>query len=181
MDGTDRARHDEPIRAEPAALKYTSEYVRRLLLERHHIRAKLENPGGSIILTASALPDFERGGIEYSSEIGNSFHLDLMEVEEQLSLLPKGDVDVLFTYMDGMNSQQAAYYLNARGGVTIRKRWQRAMERLVGKLNGTKPAGIEGAGRTSDGDASVGRKAESHNSLSRGDSGRAPTMVDPEA
>ena len=123
----------------------------------------------------------ERGGLEYSSEIGNSFHLDLMEIEEQLAELPKGMVDTLLTYMDGMNSRQAAYYLNARGGVSIRKRRESAMKRLMGNLNGDRPDGSEDAGRPSDGVTPSGRQGESHNPLSGGDSGQASAVGDSEA
>lgn len=144
MDSADST-SDYGLTREPEAIKYTSEYVRRLLLERHHIRAKLENPGGSVILTQAALPDFERGGMEYSSEIGNSFHLDLMEVEAQLAELPKGQVDALLSHIDGMSSQQAAYYLGAKGGITIRQRRKRGTDAIAGMLNDNRPAELKNA------------------------------------
>ena len=176
MDGTDSTRHYEQI--EPEAIKYTSEYVRRLLLERHYIRAKLENPGGSVILTQSALPDFDRGGVEYSSEIGNSFHLDLIEIEDQLSDLPKGQVDALLKYLDGYSSDEAAYYLGVKGGITIRLRWLRAVDRLMGMLNGNQPADSTDVGRASDTTTDTGREDSQDDPLPRGDSRSTPTVDD---
>ena len=180
MDGPDRTRHDEQLNVrEPTAIRrYTNEYVRRLLLERYHIRAKLENPGGSVILTASALPDVERGGIEYSSEIGNSFHLDLIEVEDQMSDLPKGMQDEIVDWIDGMSSQQAAYYYSAKGGVTIRQRRRRAIERMVKELNGRQSTESEGVGRTRDGDTEARREEESDDPVQGRDSGQASATVD---
>lgn len=149
---------------EPNAIRFTNSYVRRLLAERHHIRAKLENPGGSIVLRASTLIDGQPRE-DYSSQIGNNFHLDLIEIEDQLSEIPKDQVESLLTHMDGMNSQQAAYYLNARGGVTIRQRRKRAIDRLVGKLNGQRAEGVEGAGRGSNRDSETGRKVQQDDAL----------------
>jgi hypothetical protein len=184
LDGTDRTRYNvEQLRDEPEAIKYTSEYVRRLLLERHHIRAKLENPGGSIILTQSSLPDFERGGLDYSSEIGNSFHLDLIEIEDQLSELPKGMVDTLLDYLDGYDSRSAAYYLGVRGGVTIRQRRMRALERLMGMLNDrvNDSTELKSAGNGSNADVREGREGAPHDDVSSGNVGPTPSISDSEA
>ncbi len=115
--------------------KYTSHYVRRLLAERHHIRAKLENQGGSVILTATSRVDADRD-IDYSGQIGNPFHLDLIELEMWMSELTKGERDALEAWSDGMNTQQAAIYLNAKGSISaIRKRRQRGIEHITGKAN----------------------------------------------
>ena len=178
MDGTDSTRHDAEIVApvavqyEPFVVrKYTNEYVRRLLLERHHIRAKLENPGGSVILTASALVDIDRGGVEYSSEIGNSFHLDLIEVEDQLSELSKGDRDTILSYIDGYNDQQAAYYMGVKGGVAIRQRRLRAVTRLVGKLN--ERSELRGSG---NGDTETGREGQGNDPVSPRDIRSTPPI-----
>lgn len=162
---------------EPYAVRqYTNDYVRRLLLERHHIRAKIENPGGSIILTASALVDVERGGVSYSSEIGNSFHLDLIEVEEQLNELSKGDRDTILSYIDGYNDQQAAYYMGVKGGVAIRQRRLRAVERLVGKLNDRRSE----LGGPSHGDSTTGREGQGNDPLQGRDTRRSQTVNDQE-
>lgn len=120
--------------AEPEALQFTNDYVKRLLLERHHIRARLTNQGGSIILTATARVDFDRF-VDYSTEIGNSFHADLITLDQHLAELSKGERDALNSYIDGMSSEEAAPLLNARGGVTVRQRRKRALDRLTKRLN----------------------------------------------
>jgi hypothetical protein len=125
---------------EPDAIKYTTDYVRRLLVERHHIYAKLYNPGGSVILTSTARVDSERG-TEYTSMIGSTFHLDLIELDTALKeAIDSGDfnkdeIEALLTWVDGMNSQQAAHYLHAAGPVTIRKRRSRGVRKLTDTLN----------------------------------------------
>lgn len=159
---------------------YTTEYVRRLLAERHHIYAKLYNQGGSVILTATALVDQDRG-VEYSTEIGNSFHLDLIELAQQMKGLPKDQLRAMMTWMDGMNSQQAATLLHAKGATTIRKRRERGYAALTRKLNDEQLPAVEGAGRRSDGNTQTGREGEQDDPLSGRDTGREASVDDTEA
>ena len=124
---------------DPDAIRYTNDYIRKLLAEAVYIYAKLQNPGGSIILTSTALIDADRG-YEYSSDIGNVFHLDLIELSEQMRRLSRKERDSLWAWAIGLSPQQAAMYLQARGTVrlgpdAIRKRRQRSVNALTENLN----------------------------------------------
>lgn len=120
--------------------RFTPAYVRRLLIERVYIYAKLYNPGGSIILrgTDSVDPDRPLG---YSTEIGNTFHLDLIELDRQFAeAVKEGDlthkqVRAIQSWADGMNSRDAADYLRAKGPVSIQKMRQRAVKKLQERLD----------------------------------------------
>ena len=131
---------------EPFLARIGNDRVKRLLLDRHLIRARMINPGGSIILTASGLIDTEQFD-DYSTEIGSSDHLDLLDLEQQLKeCITDGtftveDILALFTWMDDMSSQQAAIYLNARGPVNfradaIRRKRGNAVKTLTDGING---------------------------------------------
>lgn len=123
------------FRDDPFDAYYTTEYVKRLFAEWQYIYAKLINQGGSVVLTASALVDHDRG-VEYSTEIGNSFHCDLIDLAEKLKKLSKAEVQALFAYAEGMSSDQVAPLLGAKGGVTIRKRQSRAVHKATDLMNG---------------------------------------------
>lgn len=122
------------FREDPFDDVYSTEYVKRLFAEWQYIYAKLYNQGGSVVLTASALVDHDRG-VEYSTEIGNSFHLDLIDLAEKLKKLPKGQVAALFAYAEGMSSEQVAPLLGAKGGVAIRQRQHRAVVKATELMN----------------------------------------------
>lgn len=111
---------------------YNSDYLRKLLVERPYIRARLENAGGSVILTGVAA-DTESLS-EYSSQIGSSFHLDLIEAEMLLRELPQEQQVALAQWAAGLTPKQAAMYTNVKGTVT-RKRRQRGIETLTEKMN----------------------------------------------
>lgn len=111
---------------------YNSDYLRKLLVERPYIRARLENAGGSVILTGVAA-DTEALS-EYSSQIGSSFHLDLIEAEMLLRELPQEQQVALAQWAAGLTPKQAAMYTNVKGTVT-RKRRQRGIETLTEKMN----------------------------------------------
>jgi hypothetical protein len=102
--------------------------------------------------------------MEYTSQIGSTFHLDLIELDlalkEAISSkeFSKDEIEALMTWVDGMNSQQAAHYLHSTGPVAIRKRRSRGIGKLTVALNGDSPH----TGRTSDGDAEGGREEASH-------------------
>lgn len=138
---------------------FTPAYVRRLLLERVYIYAKLYNPGGSIILRGSDSVDPDRP-LGYSTEIGNTFHLDLIELEQQFTQaiaegdLTKKQVKAILTWADGMNSRDAADYMHATGPVSIQKMRQRAVRKLQERLDGQ----ASKSGRTGDRDASPRRQ-----------------------
>lgn len=100
-----------------------------------------------MILTATGRVDHDRG-TDYSSEIGSSFHLDLVELDEKLeSMVADGSMSIkeyeaLLSWADGMTSQQAAHFLYARGSVPddlIRKRKSRGVRKLVEGMNGEGP------------------------------------------
>lgn len=111
-------------------------YVKRLLIERHGIRAALESPGGSIILAATSL-DLDALKT-YSSVIGNDSHLDLIEAEQRVNQLPVEQRIALLAWCDGMTPQDAALYVNKRTGKhkstephNAYKRIDRAAERVA--------------------------------------------------
>src|SRR5688572_30625410 len=79
---------------------YTTQYLRRLIAERAYIRAALYNHGGSIITHGSSL-DLE-GQDVYTSQIGNDFHLDLIEAENIMAHeMPKQQRDTLLQWSEG--------------------------------------------------------------------------------
>ena len=126
------------IGVDPDAIQYTSHYVRRLLAEAAYVYAAIENPGGSVILTQTGIIDADRG-YEYSSQIGNQFHLDLIDLQEQMKILSKGERDSLITWANGLTAFEAAQYLHSTGSVNlenaVRKRRQRGIERLTKGFN----------------------------------------------
>lgn len=119
---------------------FSLDYVRRLLIERVYIYAKLHNPGGSVILRGSDSVDPDRP-LGYSTQIGNMFHLDLIELESQFNKaieegdLTKKQVDSILTWADGMSSRDAADYLHAKGPVSVQKMRQRAVRKLQRRLD----------------------------------------------
>lgn len=118
----------------------TSDYVRRLLAERHYIYAKLYNQGGSVILRQTDIVDHDRP-VGYSTEIGNSFHLDLIQLEIQFDALVKSkelsrqEVLALISWADGLTAQQAADYIHAKGAISVRKQRSRGTRKLTESLN----------------------------------------------
>jgi hypothetical protein len=137
MDDT-RGTSSTPLGSDPDAIEYTSGYVRRLLAEASYIYASLENPGGSVILNQTGIIDADRG-YEYSSQIGNSFHLDLIDLQTQMKELSKGERDALVAWANGLTALEASQYLHSEGRVnladTVRKRRQRGIERLARGFN----------------------------------------------
>ena len=103
----------------PVALRFLTKKERRYLLERHHVRAKLENPGGSVLLTASALVDSDRPE-GYSSQVGSDSHLDLIEAEVKVNdllgegLITKQDVADVLAWFDSLDSLSASKFLDGR-------------------------------------------------------------------
>jgi hypothetical protein len=124
---------------EPESVKYTNDYVKRLIIEFHYIYARLLNPGASIILRGTAASTEQ--GEQYSTEIGSSFHLDLIELQRELRKLPANERKALITWALGLSSQQASVFLGARGAVRIRKRQERGKKALVKGLNEPRDGG----------------------------------------
>lgn len=113
---------------EPVSLRWTSAYLKRLLIERHGIRASLENPGGSVITTATRKLETD-SMTAYSPVIGNDFHLDLLDAESEVKTLDAVERARLLAWCDGLSAQVAAEFASVRPGA-IRKR-QRTINKLV--------------------------------------------------
>jgi hypothetical protein len=113
--------------------------MKKLLIERHGIRAALENPGGSVILTmSSAAADANDVFEMYSSVIGNDFHLDLLTAEQEVNQLEVQDRIELLAWCDGMSPKEAAQWANTKGGRVrttgkhaARKRLQRTVQAVA--------------------------------------------------
>lgn len=143
-------------------VNYTTAYLRRLIAERPYIRAALYNHGGSIITHGVSL-DLE-GQDVYTSQIGNDFHLDLVEAEEIiLTDMSKQQRDTLIDWADGINEKMAADLMRLKTRV-LHMRRKRAVDRLQermedGQLGGTgrsTPEEVRESGRdepTKDGDS----------------------------
>jgi len=112
---------------------YANDYLRRLLIEAPYIRARLENQGGSVILTGVAA-DTERVNSDYSSQIGSGFHLDLIEAELALRELPVEQQEALVAWASGVSAKEAALYSSVHGTV-LRKRRERGIKAITEKMN----------------------------------------------
>jgi len=140
-----------------------------LLIERRYIYAKLYNPGGSVILRASDIVDHDRP-VGYSTEIGNTFHLDLIDLNMELQKLvdekhcSKKEIQALLTWADGFTAQQAADYMHARGAVSVRKLRSRGLRKLQEQINGN----AQESGGTGDRDTGVGRQKAEDNTVQNG-------------
>lgn len=160
---------DDSTSTRGALADYTSEYVRRLLVERRFIYAKLYNQGGSVILRDTDIVDHDRP-TGYSTEIGNSFHLDLIQLEIEFEAAVEAreltikQVNALLTWADGMTSQQAADYLHARGPVSIRKLRSKATAKLKDRMNDA--ARPKGTGRTGNGTIGARRERQQDDIIS---------------
>ena len=127
---------------EPNAVQWTTDYLKTLLIERHNIRAAIENPGGSIITGGVAQAADADQLPSYSSELGNSSHLDLIEAETELSRFDARDRIELLAWCDGLSPKQAADWANIKGGkvrangnYASRKRIDRAAQKIARLAN----------------------------------------------
>lgn len=134
---------------------YTNDYVRKLFLESPYIRARLTNPGGSVILRGTAA-DTEAPQ-EYSVQIGSGFHLDLLEMELKFDELPEDQQQALIVWRNGVSPKEASMYFAAKGSV-IRKRRERAVDSVAKKLNEHEQGTNDDLGRTSGPDTPRSRK-----------------------
>lgn len=119
---------------EPSVFRFTNDYVKRLLIERYRIRARLENPGGSVILQNVAATTEQLQ--EYSQTIGNTFHLDLIDAEDYVRKLNKADRKLLTDWINGLTAEKAAEYYQVKP-----KALQKRRERVIAHM---KEALIEG-------------------------------------
>jgi hypothetical protein len=116
-----------------------NEYIKKLLIERHGIRAALENPGGSIITAGPArAADADDMSTSYSSVIGNDYHLDLLDAEQAVNKLPLQERIETLAWCDGLSPKQAAQWANitshtVRSTTTAaaRKRMQRTITKIA--------------------------------------------------
>jgi len=115
---------------EPRSIYWTTDYLKALLIERHNIRAAIENPGGSIITGGVAQAADADQLPSYSSEMGNASHLDLLEAEKQVMRLEARDRYELLAWCDGMSAKQAADFANIRSG-KIRANNQSASQKRI--------------------------------------------------
>jgi hypothetical protein len=127
---------------EPDSVRWTTDYLKTLLIERHNIRAAIENPGGSIITGGVAQAADADQLPSYSSEVGNASHLDLLEAEAEAMRIDARDRIELLAWCDGLSPKQAADYANIRGGKiksnaswASRKRIDRAAKKIVEHAN----------------------------------------------
>lgn len=106
---------------EPKAVRWTTAYLKRLLIERHAIRAKLENPGGSIIVSPTRKAETTIG-VDYSAVIGNDAHLDLLDAEVEVNRLPVDERIRLLVWCDSLSPESAASFLSVPPGAISRRR-----------------------------------------------------------
>jgi len=115
---------------EPRSVFWTTDYLKKLLIERHNIRAAIENPGGSIIIGGAAQAADADQLPSYSSEVGNTFHLDLLEAEDEMRRLDAPDRIELLAWCDGLSPKQAAQWANLNGGRIRSTRNEAARKRI---------------------------------------------------
>lgn len=142
---TRRTKTREVVKKEIDAhpVNYTTAYLRRLIAERPYIRAALYNHGGSIITHGVSL-DLE-GQDVYTSQIGNDFHLDLVEAEEIiLTDMSAQQRDTLIDWAEGINEKMAADLMRLKTRV-LHMRRKRAVDRLQERMNDGQLGGSSGS------------------------------------
>lgn len=132
-----KRRMESWIQEEPE--RFTPTYVKRLLIERHAIREAITNPGGSIIVNQARKAELD-ALTEYSSIIGNDWHLDLLDAEEAIEVLEPEAREALLLWCDGLSASEAARFYSTKKRKSISKdavkmRVNRATEKLVEELN----------------------------------------------
>jgi DNA-directed RNA polymerase specialized sigma24 family protein len=120
------------------SVRWTTAYLKRLLIERHAIRAKLENPGGSVIVSSTRKAETE-AVTEYSHVIGNDYHLDLLDAEKVVNGLPSPERVRLLLWCDGLSPTEAAQFASVKPGSLKRAAQSMArkatLDKAVEKLN----------------------------------------------
>lgn len=127
-------------------VNYTTAYLRRLIAERSYIRAALYNHGGSIITRGVSL-DLE-GQDQYTSQIGNDYHLDLVTAEDIIGTdMPKEQRDTLLQWAEGVDEKTANELARSTAqpkSRVVHMRRKRAIERLTERMQD----GLGGTGGT---------------------------------
>lgn len=156
---------------EPQAVWDMTKYLRRLIIESPYIRARLNNPGGSILL----LPSSEPERLAYGTTIGNDAHLDLIEAESVMNRdFSQGERDEIKRWAQGFTSTQAAEYHGVKNGAVMRKRRERLIAKLETRMNGR-------VGGTGDGDTAAGVEGQPQQPAQGRDSGRETPEASPQA
>lgn len=124
---------EKVVNTEPQVLRFTSKYIRKLIVEAPYIYERLYNPSGSIILHQHATtPSYMTS---YSTSIGNSFHNDLIDVSIILNKnFSQEERRLIYDWAMGLNSKQAADYYGVTGNV-VRKRRQRVVKKLRSQID----------------------------------------------
>lgn len=115
---------------DPQSVYWTTHYLKKLLIERHAIRAALEHPGGSIITAGPAQAADVNELPSYSGVIGNDYHLDLIEAEGVVNTLEVRDRIELLAWCDGLSPSEASQWANIRGGKVRSSQPKRAGNRI---------------------------------------------------
>lgn len=123
MEGLPRT--STPVGRYSSPVTRTNDYIKRLLIERPRIRARLENP-------MAAEPGTDMA--EFSANIGNPFHLDLLAAEEYVKGLRPEDRKTLTDWVNGVTSEQAGLYHDVRPQ-TIRMRRKRVIDKMKEALD----------------------------------------------
>ena len=129
----------DDLLGDPPVVRWTTRYLKRLLIERSAIRARLENPGGSIILMATEQLDQSA----FSPVVGNDFHLDLIEAETEVNNLPLGDRIAILEWVHSLTPAQMEEYLDVRGPVkrrSLQRQAERKAEAIVETLSAREDA-----------------------------------------
>jgi len=120
-----------------------------LIVDRHHIRNSIQNPGTSFALRAAARVG--NNVVTHSREIGNSEHLDLIQLDEdiatsiRLGLVTRREWLDAILWIDCMSDQQAQDYLGI--GETKRLgRKLRTLDRGTEQARSSDPEGMGAAG-----------------------------------
>ena len=137
-NSTRRVKTAEVVRDEIDShpVNYTTAYLRRLIAERAYIRAALYNHGGSIITRGVSL-DLE-GQDQYTSQIGNDYHLDLVAAEDIIANdMSKEQQDTLIQWAEGVDEKTAnelARSTRANKSRVVHMRRKRALDRLTERM-----------------------------------------------
>lgn len=134
-------RHELAELFEPAVVRRSSDYVRKLIVAWPYVYAALYNQGGSIILQGHAA-DTESTET-YSSVIGSSIHNDLIELIQAMESLSKSEQTALFAWGQDLKPTDAANLLKTKGGKiklvsqeAYRQRRSRAIKKVTEVLDG---------------------------------------------
>lgn len=117
--------------------------MRRLFADRDFIRAAVLNPGGSVILTGTDR-SIESAN-DYSAQIGNDYHLDLLQAELEITnncewcadepKFTDKQIEVLLAwaaYLDQEEMDRSG--LSSLNGGALRRRRQHAVHKVAARM-----------------------------------------------